>query len=165
MLEHLDNPEYLHVLLNPLPVYGLAMGLLGLLIALIARSRAARVASLSIVFVSTIAAWPVYRYGESAYDRVLPIADADGAKWLEEHQRRGEQLIWCFYVVAATAAASIAAERFAPRAALPLTIATLLLATGTLGVGGYIAQAGGRIRHREFRYSLPPENTSGHEED
>ncbi len=28
MFEHLSNPEYMHVLLNPLPVYGLAMGCL-----------------------------------------------------------------------------------------------------------------------------------------
>ena len=35
MLEHLSNPEYLHVLLNPLPVYGLAVGVLGLVIALV----------------------------------------------------------------------------------------------------------------------------------
>ena len=37
--QHLGDPEYLHVLLNPLPVYGLAMGLLGLVIALVSRSR------------------------------------------------------------------------------------------------------------------------------
>jgi hypothetical protein len=29
--EHLSNPEYLRVLLNPLPVYELAVGVLGLL--------------------------------------------------------------------------------------------------------------------------------------
>jgi hypothetical protein len=51
MREHLSNPEYLHVLLNPLPIYGLAVGVLGLVVALISRSRAARVTALVIVFV------------------------------------------------------------------------------------------------------------------
>jgi len=31
-----------------------------------------------------------------------------------------------------------------------------LLGTVTLGVGGYIAYAGGKIRHREFRNVPPP---------
>jgi hypothetical protein len=163
MLEHLSNPEYLHVLLNPLPVYGLAVGVLGLIIALISRARAARVTALAIVFVSTFAAWPVYRYGEAAYDRVLSMADNDGSKWLEEHQRRAEQLIYVFYAVATLAALGLLAERFAPRAAFPLTITTLLLATATLGTGGYIASAGGRIRHREFRYVPAPDEAKEHE--
>jgi hypothetical protein len=92
------------------------------------------------------------------------MADNDGRKWLDEHQRRGEQLIVVFYVVAAFAAAAMAAERFAPRAALALALATAVLATATLAAGGYIASAGGRIRHREFRYVLPPEDAGKHED-
>ena len=163
MLEHLSNPEYLHVLLNPLPVYGLAAGVLGLIVALIARARAARVTALTIVFVSAFCAWPAYHYGEAAYDRVLSMADTEGGKWLEEHQRRAEQWIYAFYAVATVAALGLVSERFVPRAAVPLAIATAVLATATLGVGAYIATAGGRIRHREFRYVPAPDESKGHE--
>ena len=156
MFEHLSNPEYLHVLLNPLPVYGLAVGVLGLLVAIISRARAARVTALAIVFVSAFSAWPVYHYGESAYDRVLSMADSDGTKWLDEHQRRAEKLIYVFYAVAALAAAGLFAESKLRRAAVPLSVATLILACADLGVGGYIAYAGGHIRHREFRYEPAP---------
>lgn len=164
MLEHLSNPEYLHTLLNPVPVYGLALGLLALIIALITRSPAARVTALAIVFVSGISAWPVYHYGEAGYDRVLAMTDNDGRKWLDEHQRRGEQLIYVFYALAALSISAIAAERFAARAAVPLVIATAAVSIAALGIGGYIATAGGRVRHREFRYVLPPENPQPHEE-
>ena len=34
-LKGLEQPEYIHVLINPLPVYGLAMGLIGLMIGLV----------------------------------------------------------------------------------------------------------------------------------
>ena len=163
MLEHLSNPEYLHVLLNPLPVYGLAVGVLALVIALVTRARAARVVALAIVFVSTFAAWPVYHYGEAASDRVLTMADGDGREWLEEHEHRAEKLIYIFYAVAALAALAVAADKVAPRAAVPLTVATLVLAMATLAAGGYIATAGGRIRHREFRYVPPPAETKEHE--
>jgi hypothetical protein len=164
MLEHLSNPEYLHTLLNPVPVYGLALGVLALIIALVTRSPAARVTALAIVFVSGLSAWPVYHYGEAGYDRVLAMADNDGRKWLDEHQRRGEQLIYVFYVLAALSAAAIAAERLAPRAAVPLVLATAVVSIAALSIGGYVATAGGRIRHREFRYVVPPENPPQHEE-
>ena len=36
-LKGLEQPEYVHVLLNPLPVYGLALGLVALTIALALR--------------------------------------------------------------------------------------------------------------------------------
>ncbi len=42
---------------------------------------------------SAASAWAVYRYGEAGYDRVKAMVDEDGDEWLEEHMRRGEQLI------------------------------------------------------------------------
>ena len=157
MIEHLSKPEYVHVLLNPLPVYGLAVGVLGLIIALLSKTRAARVTALALVMVSAASAWPVYHYGEAGYDRVKSIVDEAGDKWLDEHMRRGEQLIYVFYVVAALSAVGIMAEFAAPKAAVPLAIVTLILAGANLGVGGYIAYAGGRVRHKEFRFEAPPE--------
>ena len=65
MIEHLSKPEYVHVLLNPLPVYGLAVGVLGVIIALLSKTRAARVTALALVMVSAASAWPVYYYGEA----------------------------------------------------------------------------------------------------
>jgi disulfide bond formation protein DsbB len=154
--EHLGDPEYLHVLLNPLPVYGLAVGVLGLLLALISRTRTARVIALTLIFVGAISAWPAYHYGEAAYDRVKAMADSDGDRWLDEHMRRGEQLIYVFYVVAALSAGAVLAEVKLPRAAVPLAISTLILASANLGVGVYIAYAGGHVRHREFRFEPAP---------
>ncbi|HEX8077461.1 MAG TPA: hypothetical protein VF511_06565 [Chthoniobacterales bacterium] len=162
MFEHLSNPEYLHVLLNPLPVYGLAMGVVALIFALLVRSRRARFTALLIVFIGAISAWPVYHYGEAGYDRVLAMADDPGAKWLDEHQRRGEKLIYVFYFVAALSAIAAIAEFKFRRAALPLGIATAILASATLGAGAYIAYPGGHVRHREFRFEPAPEKPPPH---
>ena len=156
MIEHLNRPEYVHVLLNPLPVYGLAIGVLGLIIALLSRARAARVTALALVMVSAASAWPVYHFGEAGYDRVKTIVDDAGDKWLDEHRRRGEQLIYVFYVVAVLSAIGIVAEFAVPKAAIPLAIATLILAGANLGVGRDIAYAGGRVLHKEFRFEAPP---------
>jgi hypothetical protein len=157
MISHLSKPEYVHVLLNPLPVYGLGVGALGLIIALSLRTRAARVTALALVMVSAASAWPVYYYGEAGYDRVKTMVDDAGDRWLDEHMRRGEQLIYIFYVVAALAAMGIAADFAAPKAAVPIAIATLILALVSLRLGGYIAYAGGHVQHKEFRFEAPPE--------
>ena len=41
----------------------------------------------------------------------------------------------------------------------------ILLGAATLGIGGYIAYAGGKIRHREFRNEPPPPKRPDHEQD
>src|SRR5437868_2555198 len=156
LLRDFRQPEYLHVLINPLPVYGLAMGLLGLVIAFFMKSRPAQIVALIIILISAASALPVYLLGEQAYDRVLSMSDEAGHAWLNEHQDRGEDLIWFFYASAILAAVALFAPRKWPRSARPLVIAVILLSIVTLGCGGYIAYAGGKIRHREFRNVPPP---------
>src|ERR1044072_8489896 len=58
-LRDLRQPEYIHVLLNPIPIYGLAVSLTGLLIAIFLRSRSGQIATLAIVLISAGMAWPV----------------------------------------------------------------------------------------------------------
>src|SRR6266581_9587692 len=154
--QHLRDPEYMHVLLNPLPVYGLAFGTLALALALFLRNHRVTVAALVLVCVGAISAWPVYRYGESAYDRVKSVSDQAGEQWLDEHMARGEKLIWMFYVLAGVSAAGVAVTAKWPRTFMPVSLIALALSTGTLGVGGYISYAGGHVRHREFRFEPPP---------
>jgi glucan phosphoethanolaminetransferase (alkaline phosphatase superfamily) len=156
----LRQPEYIHVLLNPLPVYGLLTGLIGLVLALILKSRHAQIATLTLVLISSASAWPVYEFGEQGYDRVLSMTDEDGGAWLDEHMHRAEGLIWIFYVLVALSAIAIAAPIKWRRSSLPLAVAVVLLGAVTLGSGAYIAYAGGRVRHREFRNEPAPPKRS-----
>jgi hypothetical protein len=157
LLRDLRQPEYIHVLINPLPIYGLAVSLIGLIIALIKRSRPAQVATLIIVFLSALSAWPVGEFGEQAYDPVLSMSDEPGQAWLKEHRARADQLIFVFYVLATLSAAALLVPMKWPKASLPLVISVIALGAVALGMGGYIAYAGGRIRHREFRNAPPPQ--------
>ena len=156
ILRDLHQAEYVHVLLNPLPVYGLAVGLIGLLVAICIRSRAGIVVALVVVLISAAAAWPVYEYGEQSYDHVLSITDNDGQAWLASHKRRAENLIWLFYAVAILSAVALITPIKWPRLSIWLAVAVLMLGAIALGGGGYVAYAGGRIRHREFRNEPPP---------
>ena len=156
LLRSLRQPEYVHVLLNPLPVYGLLLSLIGLIIALVLKSRRAQIATLALVLISSISAWPVYEYGEDGYDRVLAMTDDDGHAWLDEHMHRAQKFIYIFYALALLSGIAIAAPLKWPSSAAPLTLAVILLGALTLGSGTYIAYAGGRIRHREFRNEPAP---------
>src|SRR5436189_3392351 len=131
VLRDLRQPEYVHVLLNPLPVYGLLIAWLGSIIALILKSRRAQIIALLLVLISSFSAWPVYEFGQQAYDRVLSMADEDGRAWLDEHRERGEDLIWIFYALIALSAIAIAAPIKWPRSSLPLAVAVVLLSAVT----------------------------------
>ena len=150
------QPEYVHVLINPLPIYGLAMGWIGVVIAFFLRSRPAQIATLALVLISATSAWPVYEFGKDSYDRVLSMTDDDGHAWLDEHQRRADQLIYFFYALAALSALAIALPIKWPKTSTSLVISTILLGAIVLGMGGYVAYAGGKIRHKEFRTEPPP---------
>ena len=155
--QHLSDPEYLHILINPLPVYGLAVGVLALALALVLRNQSVTVAAVVLVFVCALSAWPTYYYGEAAYDRVKAMSDPAGEQWLDEHMARGEKMIWLFYVLAGVAALGVGAVLKWPRTSFAITVGTLVLGGAILGTGGYIAYAGGHVRHKEFRFEPPPQ--------
>ena len=157
ILRDLRQPEYLHVLLNPLPVYGLAVALFGLIVALYLGSRGGQVTALVLIFACAASAWSVAHYGEAAESSVLAMSDDDGQAWLKAHAHRADELIYVFYALALVSVAAIFAPKKWPRTARPLAIATLLLTIISLGAGFYIAHAGGKIRHREFRNAPPPQ--------
>jgi hypothetical protein len=152
----LRQPEYVHVLLNPLPVYGLLISWIGLIAAVISKSRRAQIVTLILVFITSISAWPVLEFGQQGYDRVLAMIDDDGHAWLDEHQERAQKVIYIFYALAALSAAGIIIPLRWPKSAVPLALAVVILGAATLASGCYVAYAGGKIRHREFRNQPAP---------
>ena len=156
LLRNLSRPEYVHILLNPLPVYGLAAGFLSLVVALAARSRGGQGVALLLILLAAASAWPVAHYGEAAYDRVYSMSDAAAQQWLNWHANLADYILWADSLAAALAAAALAGLWKFPRLhrwALPLTAVGAVVA---LGLGGFLAFVGGKIRHAEFRHGPPP---------
>ena len=164
-IRSLRQPEYVHVLLNPLPVYGLLISWIGLVTAVISKSRRALIVALILVLITSISAWPTFEFGEQGYDRVLAMTDDDGHAWLDEHQHRAQTLIYFFYAVAALSVAAIVVPLRWPKSSAPLAIVVVILGATTLASGCYIAYAGGKIRHREFRNQPAPPIRSQEEQN
>jgi hypothetical protein len=156
-LKNLQQPEYVHVLLNHLPVTGLFVALLGLLAALVARNRAARFIALGLVGLFSLSAWPVSEYGEQGYDRVLSMSDEAGSAYLARHRELADHWVFLFYVTAGAAAVAIVVGVKWPRFFAVAGSAVAVLAAASLLAGAVIADFGGKIRHREFRLGPPPE--------
>lgn len=156
VLELLDDPAYRHVLLNHLPITGLAFAGLMLGWAVYEARWPVTVFALSLVFGASLAVWPVMLAGDAAYPFVFDSLDGVGRSWLDHHTVMAERWGRALYVNAALAAAAIglglyreSSRRVAAVAALASTIAALV-------AGTVIAESGGKIRHPEFRLEDPP---------
>jgi hypothetical protein len=158
MEPHFFSAEHVHVLLNHLPVTGLAMAILALALALTHRSRKVEIVALILVFVAAASTWPVNLAGQRAYRTIREMTDGPGTAWLDLHMDRAEKAAPAFYALALLAVAAIALPHKWPRANRPLIIATFALALLCEAAGGWIALAGGNVRHPEFRSRPTPES-------
>jgi hypothetical protein len=155
-----SNPIHQHLLINHLPVIGLAVAALALFIAFFFRSRAVLAPPLIAVLLLAGTAIPVHETGEHAFKEIQKIADDAGQDWLYEHSDRAEAGMPAYYVLAGFALVALLAPFKWPRSALPLALLTWLAALVCIGIGGWISQAGGPIVHAELRPPLPAEDTS-----
>lgn len=157
LLLHLKQPEYIHVLINPMPLYGMAAGAFFLVASFLRTPETdKRVALLWIVFVGMMTGLAVW-YGQRGYDRVYSMSNEDAQKWLDVHMHRAEALQYLFYLTGLSALLSLmrwktaAWNRLLPRL-------TLILAILSVAAAGWISHAGGQVRHSEFRDG-PPNDT------
>ena len=164
ILIHLKEPEYIHVLLNPLPIYGIALGILALGLALILRSRRAEVLALVLVLVGAGSTIPVVHYGDAGYDVIESKMSSDQAEaWLDAHGQRATRAMPAYYALIALAILALLIPWKWPKPALVLNGLTLLLAIFDLGLSGWIGYAGGQAMHPEFRSGTPPEPVGGYD--
>ena len=152
-LDILKRPEYIHVTLNYLAIYGTILGALALAISLVLRSRAAQITALILTLIAGASAYPVLVSGQRAYKTIPAMSDDAGADALDEHMDRAEKTIGAFYFMAVLALAGLLVPIKWPKADLPLAAVTLAITAICAGIAIYIAQPGDRIRHPEFRPS------------
>lgn len=149
------QPEYLHALSSHLLVLGIGLGLFATLLACWLRSRAARLVGLSLLFLCSAAAYPTFWLGHEGYRNVRGITDEQGQAWLDMHLERAESVIWLYYLATLFAGCAILLPRSRPGSERLLIVLALASSSLALGAGVWVATAGGRVRHSEFRPAEP----------
>jgi hypothetical protein len=105
------SPEYIHTLINPLPTYGVAIGIGVLIVGLLTRSITTRNVGLVIILLCTGIAWAVVHYGQHAYNHLFPDLDAESKKWADLHMDRAESFAWDFYLTAVLSVIALAVPK------------------------------------------------------
>lgn len=164
ILAHLKQPEYVHVLLNPLPIYGIALGAVALVAAMILKNRRAHITALVILFIGAGSTIPVVHYGDAGYDTVDSQMASDQADaWLDAHGQRALRAMPYFYALIALTLAALFVPWRWPKSTLILNSLTLALAIVDFSLAGWIGYAGGQAMHSEFRSGMPPEPVGGYD--
>lgn len=154
--ELVGNPAYRHVLLNHLPITGLALAAVALAWGLFEDRWSTTAFGLSLCLVTSGSAVLVMQSGDAAYPYLFERLDGHGQGWLDHHvflaERFGRMLP--ANALLAAVALGIGVRRLAWRRRL--AIAVLATTTASLIAASIIAEAGGKVRHAEFRTSNPP---------
>jgi len=158
MLELMEDPAYRHVLLNHVPVTGLTVAFVILVIGVVLRERTTLLVGLALVAVTAGSAWLVIPAGNDAYPFVFGELDGDGQAWLDHHTYLADAWGFTLYAAAGLAVLAIATGIARPALLFPSAVGVSVAALGSLVAAFVIAEAGGKIKHPEFRLTYPPEH-------
>ncbi len=155
-MDQLFTPAHLHLAINHAPIIGLAVACIPLLIGIIFRSRGALASGLvcALLCVATVPA--IMETGEDARESFAegslgPDIDAAGNSALREHSRHARTTAPVAYAAGLLALVSLIGLGKFPRHAAWLAWAVLVGNAATIALAVWTAEAGGRIRHPEFR--------------
>ncbi len=156
MIELLEDPAYRHILLNHLPVTGLAIALLVLATGAALRQTAMLRVGLVLVALTAGSSALVSRSGDDAYPAVFDVLDGDGRAWLDYHTHLADTWLPVLYANAALAVIALGVGVARRRLLLPAALVVTLVTLVGIGTAGWIAEAGGKVKHPEFRLDDPP---------
>ena len=155
-MDQLLTPAHLHLALNHTPIIGLAVASLPILVGILFRSRGALASGLvaALLCVATVPA--IMETGEGAQESfadgsIVPGMDIAAKAAFREHSGRAKFTAPVAYAAGLLALVSLAGLWKFPRQASWLAWAVLAGNAATIALGVWTAEAGGRIRHPEFR--------------
>jgi len=155
-MSSLFTPAHLHLALNHVPIIGLAVASLPVLIGILFHSRGALASGLLAVICCAGTMPVIMETGESARDAffdgsVQPDLDKPGYDILRQHAGRAKATAPVVYAAGILAVVALLALIKFPRQAAWIGWAVLVGNLLSVSLSVWTAEAGGRIRHVEFR--------------
>ncbi len=105
------DPEYLHLLLEPLPLYGLGIGLTFLIVAFLFGEAKCRMLALAVICVSSASVCPNNDLRAKSTPRILATRSPDFAPLIQEQTQRRKDWSLPYYAMALISAIALAASR------------------------------------------------------
>ena len=106
LTEKLDDPEYFHLLLEPIMIWGLGIGVIAFLFSFIFGERKMQLVALTVIIVSSLAVIPYMKNRQQADERVVKLR-GDMKEMIVESQERRRDSRGPYIMVAALAGLTI----------------------------------------------------------
>jgi peptidoglycan/LPS O-acetylase OafA/YrhL len=151
------NPEHIHLLINHIPIHGLAFSTLFLVIALLLKNRLLVGISAAVITVCGLSIPFIMSTGEGAYERyenTPELWETIGESGLEAahvHYERAEKGAKATYLLIVLGIVSILVWKFRPEWLIKMGWSLALLCVVCLFLNAWIASSGGKIRRPDFR--------------
>jgi hypothetical protein len=156
LMQSLFTPAHLHLAINHVPIIGLSVACLPVLLGILFHSRGALAAGLVAVILCVGTLPAIMETGEAAQESfadgsIDPGMDAAGKAAFREHSGRAKFTAPVIYAAGILALVALLVLVKLPRQAAWISWAVLLGSGLSIGLSIWTAEAGGRIRHTEFR--------------
>ena len=156
VIQALFTPAHLHLAINHVPIIGFAVACLPVLIGILFHSRGALASGLVAVLLCVGTMPLVMETGEAAQESfadgsIDPGLDVAGKSAFREHSKRAKIAAPVVYAVGILALLALLTLIKFPRQAAWIGWGVLIGAAISIGLSVWTAEAGGRIRHTEFR--------------
>jgi hypothetical protein len=164
VIQTLFTPAHLHLAINHVPIIGLAVACLPVLLGILFHSRGALASGLVAVLLCVGTMPAIMETGEAAQESfadgsIDPGMDAVGKAAFREHSHRAKVTAPLVYAVGILALLALLTLIKFPRQAAWIGWGVLLGSAISISLSVWTAEAGGRIRHTEFRPIEQPSPT------
>ncbi|MBE2283026.1 MAG: hypothetical protein IAE77_06165 [Prosthecobacter sp.] len=151
--QNVRDPEYLHLLLEPLPLYGLGIGLTFVIVSFVFGELKSRMLALAIICVSCASVWPYIDLRDKATPRILATRSPEYAPLIQEQTQRRKDWSWPYYVQALLSLAALATTRH-PKGR-PLLLAVVILGAMLFWFSIWMHKKECEVYHRNIVRFIP----------
>ncbi len=96
------DPEYAHLLMESLPLYGLAFGVTLLIVAYVVNERKCRMLALGLIFLSCASVWPYLDFRLKATPRILATRAVEYGPIIRAQTQLRQDTAWPYYLMTGT---------------------------------------------------------------
>ena len=161
------NPEHIHLLLNHIPIHGLAVATLILWVGVFLKNRTTIAVACAMVMLTSLSIPLVMGTGESAYHRYKQEPEIrqnltdKGLQYAHLHYENAEKGSKLTYLLIALSAGALLSLKFKPAWSGKMAVVVCVLSLVCLFANAWIATSGGKIRRPDFQIGTI--DTSHHE--